>query len=255
MEYETNGIGFRKTCVIAVLIVGALAATSAAIAKFFPTEKIIPFTPDAELVETQSEEAERVDTDVQIVDVAYFYQAVQNGDDGLALYRDPRTRALVESFYLDETKQDDVAMAILEQADRYDIPLSLAFALAYTESRYNANAVNRNSNGTVDRGLFQLNSNSFPNLSEADFFDAETSARYGLSHLQFCLDSAGSAVAALAMYNAGMTKVRSNGTPQRTLNYIDSIITYKQMLDRRFASEAISFPDTMRNAVVLAEKF
>ncbi|UKI53636.1 MAG: transglycosylase SLT domain-containing protein [Treponema sp.] len=62
-------------------------------------------------------------------------------------------------------------MAILEEAEKNDIPLSLAFALAYTESHYNVNAVNKNRNSSIDRGLFQLNNRSFPQLKEEDFFN------------------------------------------------------------------------------------
>ena len=86
-------------------------------------------------------------------------------DKGLELYRDMSTRTAVEWFYLRITGNREITNMILENADREDIPLSLAFALAYTESRYNTNALNYNVNGSVDRGLFQLNNRSFPHLT------------------------------------------------------------------------------------------
>ena len=110
-------------------------------------------------------------------------------DDGLVLYRQPESRAAVEWFYSRVTNDRDVANAILENADRYDIPLPLAFALAHTESSYNVEAKHRNTNGSTDRGLFQLNNNSFPELTEEQFFNPKISAQYGLSHLRFCLNS------------------------------------------------------------------
>jgi len=142
------------------------------------------------------------------------------------------------------TGDRDVAMAILTAADKNDIPLSLAFALAYTESRYNVRAVNYNTNSTIDRGLFQLNSASFPQLAEADFFTPSVSAKYGMSHLRFCLNVAGNEVSALAMYNAGTNKVRANSTPQSTLNYIGHIMLYKQMLEKLFSDEVLAYYDT-----------
>ena len=162
-------------------------------------------------------------------------------DSGLALYRQPLSRSAVEWFYFQICGDRDVAQAILVEADNNDIPLSLAFSLAHTESNYNTNAVNKNSNTTVDRGLFQLNSNSFPALSEADFFDPFVSSKYGMSHLKFCLNSAGNEVSARAMYNAGTGRVRSNKTPQTTLNYVGKIIAYQKILDQLFAEQVVAY--------------
>jgi hypothetical protein len=161
-------------------------------------------------------------------------------DVGLELYRALPTRTAVEWFYTNVTGDMDVALAILREADKNNIPLSLAFSLAYTESRYKPRALNKNTNASIDRGVFQLNNKSFPALVEADFYDPYVSAKYGLSHLRFCLDTAGNEVSALAMYNAGTNRVRNNGTPQTTLNYISKIQTYRQGLDNLFESEVIA---------------
>ncbi|MBR1722472.1 MAG: lytic transglycosylase, partial [Treponema sp.] len=57
-------------------------------------------------------------------------------DEGLALYRQPQSRPAVEWFYTHVTSNREVALAILENADKNDIPLSLAFSLAFVESRF-----------------------------------------------------------------------------------------------------------------------
>lgn len=158
-------------------------------------------------------------------------------DSGLEFYRALPTRTAVEWFYTNVTGDMDVALAILQEADKNNIPLSLAFSLAYTESRYKPGAINKNTNASIDRGVFQLNNKSFPALVEADFYDPYISAKYGLAHLRFCLDTAGNEVSALAMYNAGTNRVRNNGTPQMTLNYISKIQTYRQGLEELFESE------------------
>ena len=90
-------------------------------------------------------------------------------DSGLELYRQLSTRNAVIEFYESVTGNRDVALAILEYADIYNIPIALAFSLAFNESRYKVRAVNGNSNASVDRGLFQLNSESFPGFTEADY--------------------------------------------------------------------------------------
>lgn len=165
-------------------------------------------------------------------------------DEGLALYRQPYSKAAVEWFYIHLTEDRDVALAIMKEADKNDISLSLAFALAHTESEFKPRAVNTNKNGSIDRGLFQLNNKSFPNLKEEDFFNPEVSAKYGMSHLRYCLDAAGNEIAALAMYNAGTGKVRNNATPQITLNYVSKIDSYRKGIDLLFATDVLSFYET-----------
>lgn len=173
-------------------------------------------------------------------------------DKGLALYRAPKTRPAVEWFYTNIAGSREVALAILENADKNDIPVSLAFALAYVESKYKPGAVNKNTNYTIDRGLFQLNSASFPKLTEADFFNPNTSARYGMQHLRFCMDVAGNEVTALAMYNAGTTRVKNNETPQHTLNYVGKIENYRGRLEGMFTTEVYDFFQAQNGGVEVA---
>ncbi len=162
-------------------------------------------------------------------------------DNGLALYRQPQSRPAVEWFYTHLTGSRRVATAILENADKNDIPLSLAFSLAYVESHFKPNAVNKNTNSTIDRGLFQLNSASFPRLDEEDFFDPETSAKYGMTHLRYCMDIAGNEITGLAMYNAGAARVKKNQTPQHTLNYVAKISNYRGYVENQFNSDVVRF--------------
>jgi soluble lytic murein transglycosylase-like protein len=246
MTYQTKRNDFSVTCRIAVFLSVVFIVASLCVAFFFPTRTVIPFTSVVEN-ETENNTVAAAGFDTILEDVGYSSTAVRKGDDGLSLYRQPSSKAAVEWFYLHVTGNRDVAMAILESADKNDIPLSLAFALAYTESHYNIRAINNNKNNSIDRGLFQLNSSSFPQLTEADFFTPSTSARYGLAHLRFCLNVAGNEVSALAMYNAGTNKVRANNTPQTTLNYIGRIMVYQQTLEKLFADEVLTYYDTKLN--------
>lgn len=162
-------------------------------------------------------------------------------DPVLALYRSPQSRPAVEWFFSRVTGNREIAQAILENAEKNDISPTLAFSLAYVESRFNANAVNKNTNHTIDRGLFQLNSATFPKLTEDEFFDPKVSAKYGMSHLRYCMDVAGNDITALAMYNAGTARVKANKTPQRTLNYVAKISSYRSRLDGRFDTDILAF--------------
>ncbi len=194
-------------------------------------------------------------TDIE-TDPQTFHTAAVNykkqPDAGLSLYRSGESKQDVVWFYTHITGNADIAGLILEYANRNDISPSLAFALAWEESRYQVKAVNNNGT-SIDRGLFQLNSRSFPELTESDFFDPETNIKYAMQHLSFCLQTAGNEVAALAMYNAGTNKVRSNNTPQKTLNYVPRILSYRSGLEDLFAAEiAVRYRLDKTGAITLA---
>jgi hypothetical protein len=156
----------------------------------------------------------------------------------LSSYQDAFSRDQIVTFFGAITHSDEVAAIILANASTFNVPPSLAFALCWEESRYNPQAVNRkNRNETVDRGLFQLNCRSFPRLTEEDFFNPSVNAYYAMAHLRWCLDTAGSEVAGLAMYNAGTTRVRQGGTPKNTLDYVSRVLEYQNRVEEFFRSE------------------
>ena len=236
--------------------------TSATIAEIPMIEDLVPqddsSLPVIAVSFTEETPKKEVPFFVEDVTDSFGIEVVDFGkqlDVGLELYRALPTRTAVEWFYTNVTGDMDVALAILREADKNNIPLSLAFSLAYTESRYKPRALNKNTNASIDRGVFQLNNKSFPALVEADFYDPYVSAKYGLSHLRFCLDTAGNEVSALAMYNAGTNRVRNNGTPQTTLNYISKIQTYRQGLDNLFVSEVVAvYTRTGDSAIAMLTK-
>jgi hypothetical protein len=152
----------------------------------------------------------------------------------LLAYRDEAFSEDVLVFFQDMTGSREVAEVILSNASVCDVSPALAFALCAEESGYNPRALNRNRNETIDRGLFQLNNASFPKLKIEDFYDSDVNARHGLSHLRWCLSSAGTEVAALAMYNAGATRVRSVGTPKSTLDYVSRILKRQRKIEEHF---------------------
>ena len=154
-------------------------------------------------------------------------------DVGLVLLRNSSTSDRVSSFYSDLTGSSEISRAILKAADKYNVPLSLAFALAWKESNFLPSAVNFNG-GSTDRGLYQLNSLSFPSLHEKDFFDPQVNADGGLRYLSQCLNQGGNEIAGLAMYNAGMSRVLQDGTPLVTLDYISTILKYQNDVNAQF---------------------
>ena len=261
MQYKSETNKFHNSCFATLFLCFMLTGVTSPVYFCLPSAAVEsePEVYVSEIIDDESED-DFSEAFYDHITEASFEKINSNEDSGLSLYRQSVSRGAVEKFYTCIAHNKNVALAILSEADNNDIPLSLAFALAYTESRYNPEAVNSNSNSTTDRGLFQLNSNSFPALTEADFFDPYISAKYGMSHLKFCLRSAGNEVSALAMYNAGTGRVRSNKTPQSTLNYVGKIMTYQKMLESLFADEVAAYyeprllPGIGTTTVAMAEK-
>ncbi len=149
------------------------------------------------------------------------------------LYRNPLYHQEVRDFFTKKTNSYAITDIILEASLSHRIPAFLAFSLAWAESRYRSDAVNRNSS-SIDRGLFQLNNRSFPELTEEDFYDPAVNAEKGMRYLRYCLDAGENRVVALAMYNAGRSRVNGSGAPRMTLDYISKILDYHDSLEEEF---------------------
>lgn len=93
-------------------------------------------------------------------------------------------------------------------AERYGIHTTILRAIAMTESAMNARAVNRNTNGSVDVGLMQINSRWFPRLAEMgikpeDLWDGCTNVHVGAWILAGYIRRFGYNWRAIGAYNAG----------------------------------------------------
>lgn len=152
------------------------------------------------------------------------------------VYTNPRYHALVLEFFTEQTGSEEIADIILRESARHELPASLTFALAWTESRFDPYAVNYNQS-SIDRGVFQLNNRSFPKLHEEQFFDPEVNIQHGVAYLKYCLDRGENQITALAMYNAGPRRVTERGAPLITLDYINKILSYREQLQQEFESK------------------
>lgn len=197
----------------------------------------------------------RVLSSIEKEDYALALRSLSRADHISQFFEAEETREATLDFFTSLTGSRTVADAILRNALKHQVDAALAFALAYEESRYKTAAVGHNSD-SIDRGLFQLNSKSFPKLSVPDFFDPEKNANHGMAHLAFCLEAGGNEVAALAMYNAGQARVAKGGTPRKTLDYIHRITSYKMNLEALFEAQVVaksSPQDTQRLLLAMGE--
>jgi len=142
----------------------------------------------------------------------------------------------VIDFYYNFTKNRKVAEIIFDMCIKYNIPLNIGFALAYEESRFNPKAINNNNNnGTIDKGLYQLNSN-YHNFSDDLIFNPEFNANRGLKFLSDMISlNNGNITKALYCYNAGYTRINIQQIiPPSTYKYVVNILIYEDMLNIAF---------------------
>jgi hypothetical protein len=188
--------------------------------------------PSANILENDAEFEEDL--------LAFFSKSEYISDSVLEYYRNFDYKEWVIDFFTGICSDRDIAWSILDSSDEFDISPALAFALCWEESRFNPNAINRqNRDGSIDRGLFQLNNKSFPQLEISSFYGVRSNARYGVGHLRSCLNAGGTEISALAMYNAGTGRVKSTGAPEVTLNYISRILENRRKIESRFHSKLI----------------
>jgi len=225
----------ERTEILIPLFFGVLGSlVFCAIAAVSFGDVFMPVKPEAVVEIITVEEEETAEDD-------FLLAAFENNPDPVMEYfRDAEYREWVIDFFAALCSNVEIAQAILENAEKYEVSPALAFALSWEESRFDPRAINRrNRDGSVDRGLFQLNNRSFPSLDTAAFFNVGSNARYGISHLKHCINSAGSEISALAMYNAGTGRVKTQGAPEVTLNYINRILENRRRIESRFLARLI----------------
>jgi len=201
-----------------------------------------PGPPEAVMESPQEEEMPE--------DLTHLFTADEEAADLIReQYRNPEYREWVILYFTDICANREIAEAILSSADYYNVAPALAFALSWEESRFNPLAINRaNQDGSIDRGLFQLNSRTFPDLEAGAFFSIGENTRYGISHLRHCMNSGGSEIAALAMYNAGTGRVSTTGTPKVTLDYINRILANRRKIENHFQNRLVKKEEAYRAA-------
>lgn len=181
-------------------------------------------------------------TPVTPVDHANILNLLESENPMLALYREDVTHQAVVDFFVRLTGSPETALPMMYHAERAGISFSLVFSLAWVESRFSPVAVNQNAT-SIDRGLFQLNSLTFRDLTDEDFFHIDVNTYHGIDFLTWCLRHTEDEYQAVAVYNAGLTRVRAGRTPASTLVYVERIREYRARLNRQFRNYILTqFP-------------
>lgn len=132
-------------------------------------------------------------------------------------------------FYTQITGNREISQAIIDTSLEEEVPVNLAFAIAFVESSFEPEAKNEsNNNNTIDRGLFQLNSATFGN--SVDYFDVSDNTETALEYLVSKREKYESWESAIVMYNAGVESNLSN----KSMTYLSRTLQQERKLDERF---------------------
>ena len=140
-------------------------------------------------------------------------------------------------FYTLFTKDARISRQIITDALYFKMPINLAFALCWNESRFYPKAYNSNKNGTIDRGLFQLNNSGRQNWKIIDFYDIEKNCHEGIQFWsEHCMTKADTIEISFVAYNMGPYSdgVKRGYVPEHRETYINDILTYEDKLNVEF---------------------
>lgn len=177
-----------------------------------------------------------IKSDSSLMFKAKIKYATSTDDPISRLYINEKTRDQVIRFFSAITNSEHVARAILDSSIQHEVRPSLAFAIAWVESRYNPRARSINSSGSTNRGLFQLNSSVFEAQSEKELFDPFKNAFLGIAHLKEYMNVSDDEFTALAAYNAGLSRISDKGVPGMTFAYISEISKMEQRILNFFSA-------------------
>jgi hypothetical protein len=112
----------------------------------------------------------------------------------------------------------------------YEIPITLSISLAMVESNLDEYAYNKNSNGSYDKGLFQLNNYYRKEWTDDMFYNAEINTKDALRFLKSKYDYSGSWEIALTLYNSGSYK----NTGEHSLKHMAKILDKEEEIEKTF---------------------
>ena len=139
---------------------------------------------------------------------------------------------LAESLCFDEAGQE------------YGINPRILRAIAKVESNYNPRAINRNTNGTYDFGVMQINSTWYAVLGKErwnSLGDPCTNIKTGASILSSCIESYGYTWEAIGCYNSR--------TPDKRDRYARLVFNQMQRIEREEKALKESFQTALRDRI------
>ncbi|HRS26600.1 MAG TPA: transglycosylase SLT domain-containing protein [Methanofastidiosum sp.] len=142
------------------------------------------------------------------------------------------------NLYIERYQNVKIANPLLiatlrEIAFSYNVPSSIAIAVALYESQLQADCLNYNKNGTKDIGLYQLNSEyipyflwklQYPFSKTFNPYNPVHSASIGIGYLAYLYKQFGTWELALMAYNGGPTRVKSGNISIVLRKYASTVL-------------------------------
>jgi soluble lytic murein transglycosylase-like protein len=122
---------------------------------------------------------------------------------------------------------------VLDISAAYSVPPYLVVAIAEVESSWDATAVAVNDNGTIDRGLMQLNSSWY---TAQDWYDPAANVRAAIHHLIYLRSNNLNWWQVVIAYNCGLGRIKN--PPSRSIDYAVKVFAVWALYDRGFNSYA-----------------
>ena len=135
---------------------------------------------------------------------------------------------LIYSFYDKFIHNKELTINIINNALCTDVPLHYFIAIAYQESRFNLKARHKkNSDGSIDYGIFGLNSKTYRQHSKEYLEKIENNCRLASLHFLGVYSRFENWYSAIGAYNAG----NENNI---NFKYVRNVLLYSDMLDNEF---------------------
>jgi soluble lytic murein transglycosylase-like protein len=180
-------------------------------------------------------ELARIEGRAQVERVAYAtFQGERVNRVVADLLASPATGERVLSFYDRYTESREITYLLVYTALTLDVPVHYLVGLAWAESRFKPLAVNghKNTNGTTDYGLMQLNSAEYGALGVAYIMEPAHNVRLGAEHLRAMFDKYNDWPEAILSYNAG-----TGETVRRpSVRHVADVLDYAHTLDEAFVA-------------------
>lgn len=135
--------------------------------------------------------------------------------------------------YLESIAGDrTIVERIIFHSLKKEVPISLSFGICQAESGFIPDAINKNNrNGSIDRGLFQLNNKPRPQWKVEDYFDIEKNIEEGIKYIKENYNLYdGNILLTIGAFNKGATGIKS-GAGFETLLYMNKVITYQNSIE------------------------
>ncbi len=123
------------------------------------------------------------------------------------------------NMYEDVAEETGLEISLIVEIYNQAIEPEIVLGVIDRESKFNSNAINHNTNGSVDRGLMQINSGTAPWLWSIVFsnepynykklFNPEKNIQLGIWYLNYLLEKYNNEHMALTAYNRGEGGMRS----------------------------------------------